>query len=96
MDQTVYAAFKYTMYVGLRELLSGTPVGDAAREATSSTWPLLQRGWRFWPAVHVITYSVIPPRHRVLWVNSADLVWVTILSLFKSSEEDDSDTVDAS
>lgn len=89
LDQTAYAACKYTMFVGLREVLSGTPWDEAASEATSSTWPLLQRGWRFWPAVHVITYSVIPPRHRVLWVNSADLVWVTILSLFKAGEAEE-------
>ena len=44
-------------------------------------WPtLLTTGWKFWPAVHLITYSLIPPRHRVLWINGVDLVWVTFLS----------------
>ena len=27
-------------------------------------------GWRFWPFVHVFTYFLIPPRHRVLWVGA--------------------------
>lgn len=87
MDQSVYAAAKYTAFVCLRETLSGTPPDKAFATARKSTWPLLKRGWRFWPAVHMITYSVIPPRHRVLWVNCADLVWVTILSLFKAQED---------
>jgi len=87
MDQTAYAAAKYTLFVMMREMFSGTPADAAFTTARQSTWPLLQRGWRFWPAVHVITYSVIPPRHRVLWVNCADLVWVTILSLFKGEED---------
>jgi len=86
MDQTVYAAAKYTLFVALREVLQGARPDEAASKATQSTWPLLQRGWRFWPAVHMITYSVIPPRHRVLWVNCADLVWVTVLSLFKGTD----------
>lgn len=71
----------------LREVLSGTKPKEAIAVARKSTWPLLKRGWRFWPAVHMVTYSVIPPRHRVLWVNCADLVWVTILSLFKAQED---------
>ncbi|KAG8466716.1 hypothetical protein KFE25_008095 [Diacronema lutheri] len=87
MDQSVYAASKYTMFVALRELFSGTEPAEAVGVARKSTWPLLKRGWRFWPAVHMVTYSVIPPRHRVLWVNCADLVWVTILSLFKAQED---------
>lgn len=28
-------------------------------------------GWRFWPFVHILTYFLIPPRHRVLWVREA-------------------------
>jgi protein Mpv17 len=85
MDQTLYAASKYTVFVFLREVIGGTGPEEAFGQARKSTWPLLKRGWRFWPAVHMITYSVIPPRHRVLWVNCADLVWVTILSLTVSS-----------
>lgn len=87
MDQSVYAASKYTLFVALREVIGGTRPSEALGIAGRSTWPLLKRGWRFWPAVHMVTYSVIPPRHRVLWVNCADLVWVTILSLFKAQED---------
>ena len=36
--------------------------------------------WKFWPIIHCITYSVIPAKHRILWVNSVDLVWNAILS----------------
>ncbi|KAJ1623708.1 hypothetical protein T492DRAFT_599364 [Pavlovales sp. CCMP2436] len=87
MDQTIYAASKYTAFVFMREVIGGAAPEEAFGLAKKSTWPLLKRGWRFWPAVHSITYSVIPPRHRVLWVNCADLVWVTILSLFAKEEE---------
>ena len=30
--------------------------------------------------VHCVTYSVIPAQHRILWVNSVDLVWNAIIS----------------
>ncbi|CAM9901137.1 unnamed protein product [Ectocarpus sp. 4 AP-2014] len=37
-------------------------------------------GWRFWPFVHIFTYFLIPPRHRVLWVNCVDLLWSSIMA----------------
>lgn len=30
---------------------------------------VITTGWRFWPFVHLFTYFLIPPRHRVLWVS---------------------------
>jgi hypothetical protein len=43
--------------------------------------------WKFWPIVHCVTYSVIPSQHRVLWVNSVDLVWNAILSSAAQKED---------
>ena len=80
MDQTVYAASKYSMYLGLVNLLRGRDCTDCVQEIREKLWPTLTTGWRFWPAVHIITYNLIPPRHRVLWVNCADLIWVTLLA----------------
>lgn len=34
----------------------------------------------FVKTVHCITYSIIPARHRILWVNCVDLVWNAILA----------------
>ena len=33
-------------------------------------------------ALTVLTYSVIPTQHRLLWVDSVELVWVTYLSFY--------------
>mmetsp|Transcript_2738 Transcript_2738/g.8434 ORF Transcript_2738/g.8434 Transcript_2738/m.8434 type:complete len:249 (-) Transcript_2738:380-1126(-) len=89
MDQTVYAASKYSMYLGLVNLLRGRDCTDCVQEIREKLWPTLTTGWRFWPAVHIITYNLIPPRHRVLWVNCADLIWVTLLaSIARGSEQD--------
>ena len=39
-----------------------------------------------------MTYNLVPPRHRQLWVNCADLVWVTLLATISAG---DADSVDA-
>lgn len=80
MDQTIYAAVKYSMYLGLVGLATGCEPQECGREIQQKLWPTLTTGWRFWPAVHIVTYNLIPPRHRVLWVNCADLIWVTVMA----------------
>ena len=64
------------------------PLDEAKGCAAKKLWPTLTTGWKFWPAVHLITYNLIPPRHRVLWINLVDLVWVTFLSTVARREVD--------
>ena len=84
MDQSVYCAFKYSAFLTAVGLLSGKSGEDVRADVGEKLWPTIRTGWRFWPAIHLITYTLVPPRHRVLWVNCADLVWVTCLSTIAS------------
>ncbi|TXG67087.1 hypothetical protein EZV62_008362 [Acer yangbiense] len=40
----------------------------------------VQAGWKLWPFAHLVTYGLIPLEQRLLWVDSVELIWVTILS----------------
>ena len=60
--------------------LSGVCARGAARLERA------QAGWKLWPFAHIITYGVIPVRHRLLWVDSVDLVWCAILASFGAEE----------
>ena len=46
----------------------------------------LQAGWKLWPFAHLITYGLIPVEQRLLWVDSVEIVWVTILSMFANEK----------
>lgn len=37
-------------------------------------WDLLKAGWRLWPFVHIVTYGLLPVQHRLLFVDSVELV----------------------
>ena len=89
MDQTIYCATKYSAYLGLVGLADGKEVHECKEEVQEKLWPTLTTGWKFWPAVHLITYNLIPPRHRVLWINGVDLVWVTFLSTVAGKGKDE-------
>jgi protein Mpv17 len=53
---------------------------------------------KFWPAIHLVTFSVIPIELQVLWVDAAEIVWICILSqvnnegLRKGKETPDKET----
>jgi protein Mpv17 len=88
MDQTIYLAVKCSIYIVAIGVLNGETMGNSAENVKNRLKPIMFTAWRFWPLVHCVTYGLIPARHRILWVNSVDLVWNAILA---SKARDDGD-----
>ncbi len=64
----------------LTEAIQRKPLGQALKKARAAALPCLFAGWRFWPAAHALTYSIVPLHLRVLWVDALEVAWVAILS----------------
>ena len=80
MDQTIYLTVKCSIYICAVGLLRGDDFDTCKQTVKEKIRPIVLTAWKFWPLVHCITYSVIPARHRILWVNCVDLVWNAILA----------------
>ncbi len=80
MDQTIYLAVKCSIYIMAIGVLNGSSLEDSSENVKNRLRPIMFTAWRFWPLVHCVTYGLIPARHRILWVNSVDLVWNAILA----------------
>jgi len=91
MDQTIYLSVKCSIYILAIGVLNGDGVGGSSENVKNRIKPIMFAAWKFWPLVHCVTYGLIPARHRILWVNSVDLVWNAILA---SKARDDSDGED--
>lgn len=88
MDQTIYLFVKCSIYIAVVGLLNGESLTQAKENVSSRIKTVMLTAWKFWPFAHCITYGLIPPQHRILWVNSVDLVWNAILAaLSRSSDE---------
>ncbi|KAK3251297.1 hypothetical protein CYMTET_39356 [Cymbomonas tetramitiformis] len=47
---------------------------------------MIMTGWKLWPFAHCVTYGLIPQQHRLLFVDTVEIVWVVLLSLFESRD----------
>ena len=80
MDQTIYLTVKCSIYISAVGLLGGDDWPTVKQTVKDKIGGVVITAWKFWPLVHCITYGLIPARHRILWVNSVDLVWNAILA----------------
>lgn len=87
MDQTIYLTVKCSIYISAVGLLSGKDWPTVQQTVKDKIVGIVFTAWKFWPLVHCITYGLIPARHRILWVNSVDLVWNAILASMASKKE---------
>mmetsp|Transcript_3859 Transcript_3859/g.11416 ORF Transcript_3859/g.11416 Transcript_3859/m.11416 type:complete len:338 (-) Transcript_3859:21-1034(-) len=68
----------YTLLIGAFALRRPADVLDDVR----STWlPGMLVSLRFWPLIHLVTFStLIPPELKLLWVDAMEVIWIAILS----------------
>lgn len=89
MDQTIYLGVKCSVYIAAVGLLGGESISEVKESIQTRIKPIMFTAWKFWPLVHCVTYGVIPARHRILWVNSVDLIWNAILAGAVSKDQND-------
>lgn len=80
LDQTFFSLYINGAYCAVVNVLARRSPKEVWRRVKSSSWPALRSSWRFWPAVHALTFSIVPMHLRVLWVDAVEVVWVAILA----------------
>ena len=81
-DQTAWSLFLNSAYTTCIMSLQGMRPGRVVEEIKATWWNAISAGWKFWPFVHMLTFSpIIPQDFKLLWVDCVEVVWVTILSL---------------
>ena len=91
LDQTAAIATWNAIYFLVIGAMTAKPLGETTELIKKSAWPLLVNGWKLWPAAHVVTYTVVPVEHRLLWVDFVEIIWVVILSFTGSQLSKDAD-----
>jgi len=88
-DQTVWSLFLNTAYTTCIMSLQGMRPANIKREIDATWYNAISAGWRFWPFVHLLTFSpIIPQDFKLLFVDCVEVVWVTILSAAVNRDSD--------
>jgi protein Mpv17 len=52
-------------------------------------WPGMQASIKFWPVVHLVTFSpLIPLELKLLWIDGMEIIWISILSRVNARENE--------
>mmetsp|Transcript_22101 Transcript_22101/g.69439 ORF Transcript_22101/g.69439 Transcript_22101/m.69439 type:complete len:431 (+) Transcript_22101:1-1293(+) len=88
-DQTVWSLYLNAMYSFFIGALAFRKPEDVWRDIKLTSWPALRSSWRFWPFVHLISFShAVPLDLKLLWVDVMEIVWVTILSRVANQDKE--------
>ena len=69
-DQTAWSLFLNSAYTTCIMSLQGIGPGKIKSEIQATWWNAISAGWRFWPFVHMLTFSpVIPQEYKLLFVD---------------------------
>lgn len=87
-DQGPMSIVYNTVYTVLIGAFALTPPKQIIRDVRETWWPGMKASLKFWPAVHLITFSTLVPLElKLLWIDLMEIVWIAILSNVNSREE---------
>ncbi|KAJ9666747.1 hypothetical protein H2201_003151 [Coniosporium apollinis] len=81
LDQTLGALINTVFFViGIRSM-SGVSTAEILTAVRTETYPLMAAGWKLWPLVSLLSFSVVPVDKRVLFGSLVGLFWGIYVSI---------------
>jgi protein Mpv17 len=87
VDQTVWGPIWNSMYILMIGLMRRENLEKMVVDVKTTVFPLFLDGLKLWPLAHVVTYGLIPEENRLLWVDTVEIVWVSMLATKAASLE---------
>lgn len=89
LDQTVGAALNTVMFSFVIAGFQGADFNQAVQITKQDFWPLVQAGWKLWPAVSALNYTLVKTvEGRTLVGSLAGMGWSIYLSLMAGAARD--------
>lgn len=86
LDQTLGALVNTTIFVAAFAAMKGRNTQGIQRDVRRDTLPLMINGWKLWPAVSILNFTVVPVHRRILVGSIVGLFWGIYLSTIAAAE----------
>ncbi|GAB7363211.1 hypothetical protein MBLNU230_g3493t1 [Neophaeotheca triangularis] len=87
LDQTLGAGVNTVMFIAGIGLLRGKSLEAAYYAVVQQFWPLIFAGQKLWPAVSLISFTLVPVERRTLFGSLVGLGWGVFLSLASGAKK---------
>ncbi|KAF7597339.1 hypothetical protein BBP40_006279 [Aspergillus hancockii] len=81
IDQVIGGAWLTVLFSMTMGLLRGQDYGAIVDQVRNEFWPLLIAGFKLWPLVSILNFTVVPADKRLLVGSIFGVVWGVYLSL---------------
>ncbi|KAF4304625.1 putative mpv17 pmp22 protein [Botryosphaeria dothidea] len=81
LDQTVGGAVNTALFIAGMKALNGAGSEEIKTAVKEGLWPLFVAGTKLWPAVSLISFTMVPVDKRVLFGSTVGVAWGVYLSL---------------
>lgn len=87
LDQTIGAGVNTVMFLAGIGLLRGKSFDQVHIDVAQQFWPLISAGQKLWPAVSLISFTLVPVERRTLFGSLVGLGWGVFLSLASGAKK---------
>jgi len=81
LDQTLGALFNTIVFIAGMAALKGQDYADIVQAVRAETWGLMSAGYKLWPMVSLLNFTVVPFEYRMLFGGLVGMGWGVFLSL---------------
>ena len=81
LDQTVGAAANTIMFLAGIALIRAHSLAYAVQQVVEGFWPLIFAGQKMWPAVSVISFTLVPVERRTVFGSIVGVFWNVVVTL---------------
>lgn len=86
IDQTLGSALNNLNFIMGMGLLKGLPWNEITQAVRKDVIPIVIAGWKVWPLVALVNFTMVPFEHRVLVGSTVGIGWGVYLSMIANAE----------
>ncbi|MCJ1336718.1 hypothetical protein MMC09_001996 [Bachmanniomyces sp. S44760] len=81
LDQTLAATVNITMLLGGITAMKGGNLTECVAAVRDDFWPILKAGYKLWPLVSILNFTIVPVERRLVVGSMVGLGWNVYLAL---------------